>query len=262
MAAWSSSTGNASKHWELTGTRCLRLPTGGFSLWNKNVSGGSSRPPTAFLSVFVRIFCLWVIAYFFSVNLFGKVWKKNGHIKVDLTQLYWGNTVQCTVSCYIGLLPLSGRWSWPLFSAWEHRLPSSTSLLPSDLPSCIQYAHAFMHANTHTHKHGFAHAVKSNTARAQTWWCMHCWSFMSPAEPPVHPDLLKACLGLPPHSLPLVTRLIRSTRRQRHMDRPAVTSVPWYHLPLTDVKVCHCNKRQLPKQKHVCLDASSRGAVK
>lgn len=46
VAAWSSSssTGNASKHWELTGTRCLRLPTGGFLLWNKSVSGGSSLP--------------------------------------------------------------------------------------------------------------------------------------------------------------------------------------------------------------------------
>lgn len=50
VAAWSSSTGNASKRWELTGTRCLRLLAGGFSLWNKSVSGGSSLPLTVLLS--------------------------------------------------------------------------------------------------------------------------------------------------------------------------------------------------------------------
>lgn len=33
------------KCWELTGTRCLRLPAGGFSPWNKSVSGGSELPP-------------------------------------------------------------------------------------------------------------------------------------------------------------------------------------------------------------------------
>lgn len=44
---------------ELTGTRCLRLPAGGFSLWNKSVSGGSSLPLTVFLS--------WQrISFFFS----------------------------------------------------------------------------------------------------------------------------------------------------------------------------------------------------
>lgn len=48
VAAWSSSTGNASKRSELTGTRCLRLPAGGFSPWNKSVSGGSALPPDCF----------------------------------------------------------------------------------------------------------------------------------------------------------------------------------------------------------------------
>lgn len=77
VAAWSnssssSSTGNASKRWELTGTRCLRLPAGGFSPWNKSVSGGSSLPPDCLavfsVCLYLWIFCLWVISFFLAVK--------------------------------------------------------------------------------------------------------------------------------------------------------------------------------------------------
>lgn len=67
VAAWSSSTGNASKRKELTGTRCLRLPAGGFSLWNKSVSGGSSLPLT--VSLYWLCICFFLRCFFLSLRL-------------------------------------------------------------------------------------------------------------------------------------------------------------------------------------------------
>lgn len=66
-AAWSSSTGNASNRSELTETRCLRLLAGGFSLWNKSVSWGSSLPPLTLLSS-IWTFCLLVLLFILLIK--------------------------------------------------------------------------------------------------------------------------------------------------------------------------------------------------
>lgn len=80
VAAWSSSsTGNASKHWELTGTRCLRLPTGGFLLWNKSVSGGSSLPLhclAIFSVLYLKLFFCSRFLIYQNCSVFLQLWLK------------------------------------------------------------------------------------------------------------------------------------------------------------------------------------------
>jgi len=71
VAAWSCSTGNASKCCELTGTRCTAAGRGILTVEQERQRGKRTSPADA-LAVFYRlylwIFCLWVVSSSLSVN--------------------------------------------------------------------------------------------------------------------------------------------------------------------------------------------------